>query len=239
MKSATDLKDQIETELAEGADPARLRALFAEYAEMMQSNLDVINAKLVMVDTLSITDAGTGVLNRRGLDARTGQELARARRESAPIGIIMIDIDRFKAYNDLYGHIAGDAAIKAVAESLASALKRPTDFVGRYGGEEFVAVLPCTDTEGARSVAETMRGIIRALQIDHRGNDGRAIITASFGVSSMIPKVDVKPPSLFDIADKALYLAKSGGRDQVRVGDHLPDVASVSESRFLRAARLP
>jgi len=226
MKSAADLKDQIETELAAGADPTRLRALFAEYADVMQANVDVINAKLVMLDTLSITDAGTGILNRRGLDARTGQELSRARREGVPVGIIMIDIDRFKAYNDLYGHVAGDATIKAVAESLASALKRSADFVGRYGGEEFAAVLPRTDTEGARVVAETMRGVIRALAIDHRANDGRAIITASFGVSSMIPKLDVEPPNLFDIADTALYLAKSGGRDQVRVVNHLPDAAA-------------
>ncbi len=233
---ATRLKREIEAELVTGADTARIRALFAQYAEEMQANVDVISEKLTTLDTLSITDAGTGIFNRRGLEVRTAQELSRARRESERIGIIMVDIDRFKAYNDLYGHIAGDATLKAVAESLSASLKRPGDFVGRYGGEEFAVVLPNTDTNGAQTVAETMRRFVRDLAIDHRGNDDKGIVTASFGVASMIPALDVRPANLFDIADKALYFAKFGGRDRVGIGK-APESVSVLAPRFLRTAK--
>ncbi len=161
-------------------------------------------------------DGLTGLANRRRLDEILLEEFLRARRERAPLGLVMIDIDRFKAYNDLYGHQAGDDCLRRVACAIKAALRRPGDRVARYGGEEMTAVLPATDGGGAADLAELMRCAVAGERIAHRlGEDG--IVTVSAGVSSCVPHQDEDDPAiLISVADRALYQAKADGRNCVR-----------------------
>jgi diguanylate cyclase (GGDEF)-like protein/PAS domain S-box-containing protein len=161
-------------------------------------------------------DGLTGLANRRRLDEILLEEFSRARRERAPLGLVMIDIDRFKAYNDLYGHQAGDDCLRRVARAIRDAMRRPGDKVARYGGEEMTAVLPATDGRGAAALAEIMRCAVAREGIVHRlGEDG--IVTVSAGVSACVPREDeLDPAILVSVADRALYQAKADGRNCVR-----------------------
>lgn len=164
---------------------------------------------------LSIRDGLTGIFNRRHFDEVIDKEWKRATRDKIPLSLIMLDIDSFKIYNDTYGHQAGDECLKKVAGAIAGTLKRPADMVARYGGEEFALVLPHIDKEGASRLAEIIRANIEALKIEHRRSTASPYATASLGVSSAIPVPDSSYESLIANADKALYLAKKGGRNQV------------------------
>ncbi|MBI4383920.1 MAG: diguanylate cyclase [Nitrospinae bacterium] len=164
---------------------------------------------------LSIRDGLTGVFNRRHFDKVIDAEWKRAMRRGTPVSLIMLDIDSFKIYNDTHGHQAGDDCLKKVAGAVAGTLKRPADIVARYGGEEFAVVLSDTDKEGAFKLAEVVRADIESLKIEHRRSKVSPYITASMGVSSDIPLPGSSCESLIANADKALYLAKRGGRNQV------------------------
>jgi diguanylate cyclase (GGDEF)-like protein len=134
------------------------------------------------------------------------------------IAVIMLDVDKFKAFNDTYGHRRGDEILAAVAQSLSGTVHRPADFVGRYGGEEFVAVLPDTDLNGAQVVAEAMREAVQNLRLPHVGNaEGNFIVTASLGVATAHPLRGSAPDDLVRAADQALYCAKSAGRNRVEI----------------------
>jgi len=173
------------------------------------SQLAVANEEL---ERLSVRDALTDCFNRRYFDETLKTEWNRARRAETPLGLLMVDIDRFKDFNDIYGHVQGDRVLARVAAAMRAQVNRSTDFVARYGGEEFVVVLYQTDREGALSVGE---GIRRAVENAELGVNGVGV-TVSVGVAGVIPS-DEHAVSLVQAADAALYAAKRAGRNCVVV----------------------
>ncbi|WP_338018741.1 response regulator [Ectothiorhodospira variabilis] len=165
---------------------------------------------------LSRIDGLTGIANRRQFDDVLMQEWNHAGRTGGCIGLILLDIDHFKPFNDHYGHVAGDDALQAVARALSDTLPRTTDLVARYGGEEFVCVLPGTNREGVLTVAQRIRAAILALGIPHAASSTHTHLTVSLGVASARPKLhEGDPGALINLADEALYKAKASGRNQV------------------------
>jgi diguanylate cyclase (GGDEF)-like protein/PAS domain S-box-containing protein len=169
------------------------------------------------LETLATVDGLTGLANRRRFDERLLEEWGRAYRERTSLSLLMIDLDHFKAYNDQYGHPAGDECLRAVAGVLAAEAKRTTDLAARYGGEEFVMLLPNTDAAGCARIGERVLREIRDLGIAHRLNFPSRIVTASIGGAVCRPGVERSAghASLVEAADHALYAAKDHGRDQL------------------------
>jgi two-component system chemotaxis family response regulator WspR len=165
---------------------------------------------------LSSLDGLTGIANRRSFDETLKKEWHRAMRHEKSIGLVMLDIDFFKSYNDHYGHQGGDDCLKKVAQGLEESLQRETDFLARYGGEEFSAVLPDTDLNGSINVAEKLRQAVKALRIDHAKSKVNDFVSISIGVSSIVPLKGSGPEILIAAADQALYKAKEEGRDLVK-----------------------
>lgn len=168
------------------------------------------------LEELSMLDGLTGIPNRRRFDSLLEMQWKQGVREGRPLSLIMVDVDNFKAYNDRYGHQAGDDCLKRVAKILATFLRRPMDFVARYGGEEFVCLLPFTAYEGAVLISEKMRAGVEANQIPHAGSDTGPVVTISLGAATMIPAKDSSPETLVEAADKKLYEAKKNGKNQAR-----------------------
>ena len=171
-----------------------------------------------LLKRISLTDGLTGIANRRRFDEALEREWRRCRRHQAPLSLVLMDIDHFKAYNDRYGHLAGDDTLCRVAEALAAAVGRPGDLAARYGGEEFVCLLPETDREGAALIARHLADAVRALDLPHEGN-GAGRVTISLGVASRVPMEGEAPTTLVGAADQALYRAKEEGRDRVVTAD--------------------
>jgi diguanylate cyclase (GGDEF)-like protein len=162
---------------------------------------------------LSELDGLTGIPNRRRFDDALAREWKRASRSGTSLALVMVDIDFFKLLNDRYGHPAGDECLKRVAGAMVTALRRPTDLAARVGGEEFAALLADTDLDGALQVAQSAADNVRALRIDHTSSPhGRA--TVSCGVAAVRPHGSIAPLELLERADRALYRAKSDGRDR-------------------------
>ena len=174
---------------------------------------------------LSSLDGLTGIANRRTFDETLNKEWNRALRSRKPLGLIMLDIDFFKLYNDHYGHQGGDDCLKKVAKGLDAAIHRDADFLARYGGEEFSAVLPNTDLQGAVKVAEEMSQSVKSLRLEHAKSKVSDIVSISIGVASMVPQNDTEPEVLIAAADQALYKAKENGRDRVIAGQVEPGAA--------------
>ncbi len=162
---------------------------------------------------LSHIDGLTAINNRGYFNEQFEFEWQRAMRIRSPVGLLMIDVDHFKNFNDTYGHLGGDACLKMVAQTIQQAIKRPADRCYRYGGEEFSALLPHTDLEGSFYIAETICRAVEAL--DFRIDGVRVPVTISIGVSSVIPERDAACESLIAYADQALYQAKRNGRNRV------------------------
>ena len=165
---------------------------------------------------LSLEDPVLGVWNRRYFDTFIKDEWQRSGRMGIPLSLIMSDIDDFKPYNDTYGHLQGDEALKAVARVLTSTLGRSGDLVARYGGEEFAIVLFNTPMAGALQVAERLRTAVEELKLEHSASRAARILTLSLGVATMIPSSESHPDELIGRADAALYRAKGDGRNCVR-----------------------
>ncbi|MBN1242262.1 MAG: GGDEF domain-containing protein [Spirochaetales bacterium] len=174
--------------------------------------LEEANAQL---ELLSLADPLTGIPNRRKLDEELERLWAAASRDMGDLACLMIDIDHFKSYNDHYGHLEGDECLRRVAACLVASLERATDFVGRYGGEEFLVLLPRVDGLGARLVAERLRKAVERLHIVHVANRAIGVVTISVGVAAKVPRPDGDASVLVREADVALYLAKSRGRNRV------------------------
>jgi diguanylate cyclase (GGDEF)-like protein len=175
--------------------------------------LGELNARL---SSLATQDELTKVANRRHFNATLQNEWRRMRRNNTSLALILIDVDDFKGFNDRYGHIRGDECLQKVAQALASSTHRATDLVARYGGEEFAMLLPETDANGARVVAERARQAGLALAIAHeRSRAGTGVVTISSGVVAMVPSEDIIPKALVSTADEALYRAKKEGRNRV------------------------
>lgn len=162
---------------------------------------------------LANTDILTGINNRRHFEDLFEKEWNRCWRSQSALSILMIDIDYFKPYNDTLGHQAGDKTLTAVAQALKNSIKRPGDFVARFGGEEFIVVLPDSDKSAAINVAQQICENIRALKINHP-KSFTDIITVSLGGSTAIPDNDYKHNNLVGLADERLYQAKAEGRNR-------------------------
>ncbi|HPB74398.1 MAG TPA: diguanylate cyclase [Chromatiaceae bacterium] len=163
---------------------------------------------------LSMFDGLTGIPNRRALDARLAQEWRRLARGGDTLGMLMIDVDHFKAFNDRLGHLAGDDCLRRVALTLAGELKRAGDFIARYGGEEFVCLLPGVQPEGLAAIAEQLRAAVEAQHIPHEASPTAPWVTISLGAALCQPASDQSPTRLIDAADAQLYLAKAQGRNR-------------------------
>lgn len=172
--------------------------------------LEIMNDQL---HTTSVTDSLTQVKNRHYFDNKFPAEYRRAYREKSWLSLLILDIDHFKKFNDNYGHQAGDDALKLVAAAIQKIVKRPSDAVSRYGGEEFTVLLPCTQKEGAYQVAERIRSQIEELPFEWQGETLR--ITLSIGLASCIPPYYEGEATLLKQADDFLYVAKDHGRNQV------------------------
>lgn len=172
---------------------------------------------------LARTDGLTGLNNRRTLGEILDAEWRRARRTRNVFSLLFVDVDRFKAYNDAYGHQAGDDALAAVARCIGDNIRRPADSAARYGGEEFLVVLPDTTPQGALAIAETIRTAISDLGIEHAASEyGR--VTASIGAAAWTPETDDDVTEVIRAADRALYDAKATGRNKVAVCDVHPSL---------------
>lgn len=173
------------------------------------------HARSEMLRQLAFIDGLTGIANRRQLDLTLKAEWGRCLRTHQPLAVLMIDIDLFKSFNDLYGHQQGDECLMAVAGALRAGLGRAHDLVARYGGEEFVCLLPMCDLASAVKKAEVLRATAKGLGIIHAGSDVAEMVTVSIGVAAWVPDELGGPEQLVALADQRLYRAKELGRDRV------------------------
>ncbi|MBV9736105.1 MAG: diguanylate cyclase [Acidisphaera sp.] len=193
----------------------------------IEEKLAAVNAEL---QALSLTDPLTGLANRRRFDETVAGEWNRAMREVLPISLLMIDVDRFKAYNDQYGHQKGDECLRAIAAAIEGAVLRAGDLPARYGGEEFAVVLPSTSAAAGEQIAERVRAAVAALRIPHmRAPSGRASV--SVGLATLMPDRGAQPAELVEAADAALYRAKQNGRNRVEVHEPLKRLARAAVRR--------
>jgi diguanylate cyclase (GGDEF)-like protein len=182
-------------------------------SRLAEQKLAELNRRL---EELARLDGLTGLTNRRAFDETLQNELRRSVRTKSPLSLFLVDVDRFKAFNDAYGHPAGDDCLKSIAGLLRKTLRRPADTAARYGGEEFVAILPDTSLEGAFELAETLRGAVAGLNLEHIGSE-KGIVTVSIGISTYDGDGGLASSAadLVKTADDALYEAKASGRDRV------------------------
>jgi len=180
--------------------------------EQRTRELEEANQRL---ERLSHVDGLTGLANRRRFDEAFDVEWRRGSRSSWPLSLMLIDVDAFKAFNDTYGHLEGDACLRRVADTLSSCLGRAADVAARFGGEEFVALLPLASADEAARLAERVRERVEALAIPHASSPAAKRVTVSIGCASTVPKEDGEPAALLAAADAALYAAKRAGRNRV------------------------
>jgi len=193
---------------------AKIRAM--ERIAQMKSNLDSANRQLLLLTQI---DPLTGAVNRRGMDETLDREWRRNNRERSELSVLMLDIDHFKLYNDNYGHQQGDQCLEQFAKLLKDQLKRSHDVAARFGGEEFVLILPNTPLEGAKVIAKEFLSRLEAEAIEHQYSSIANQVTCSIGISST--RFDPESPqALIEQADKALYQAKKQGRNRfIQYGD--------------------
>lgn len=183
-------------------------------AELTQANAELREAN-ERLELFSQTDGLLQIANRGYFDKRLVEACSDAFRSRSPLGLLMIDVDFFKRYNDHYGHQAGDACLKLVAATVSGAMLRGTDLLARYGGEELVVVLPDTDRQGTQQVADRILDAVTALALPHARSDVAAHVTVSIGGTSRIPSDRSSGDALLKEADTALYRAKAAGRNRV------------------------
>ena len=199
--------------------PAIVRARVCNHLASLRQKRELERMNRAVLE-FSRTDGLTGIANRGWFDEFLLQEWARAQRSQLPLGLIMMDIDHFKRYNDHYGHTGGDDCLKQVAKALKTQIQRPADLVARYGGEEFVCVLPDTDLEGVSLVGQSILTAVHTLAIPHAKSDVAQTVTLSLGGTSLVlSSQDSSPEELIQMADGLLYESKTGGRNRMTVRD--------------------
>jgi diguanylate cyclase (GGDEF)-like protein len=181
--------------------------------EAKQIALEEANVRL---DALATTDSLTGVKNRRAFGEKLAEEISRSARYAVPLSLLLLDVDKFKQYNDTFGHQAGDEILKTVGRLLREQA-RATDFVARYGGEEFALVLPNTGDEGALVMAERLRAVIESAPWP------KCAVTASFGAATFSREINTET-ALIGAADRALYASKEQGRNRVTHAHALKEI---------------
>lgn len=182
--------------------------------------------------SLAASDGLTGLANRRCFDQTLAMEWSRGVRTRKPLSLIFADVDHFKLYNDLHGHQQGDDCLRTVASLIGESALRPADLSARYGGEEFAVILPETDLEGARLVADRLHSALAELQITHGAAVTEPYVSLSIGVAAQIPLSALSPDHLLMRADRALYAAKRSGRNRVVVvDDHIADLGRPARKR--------
>ena len=205
--------------------------LLAQAEEMDRKNRELTETRRQLehrnrdLERISALDTLTQVANRRRFDTALRQEWRRSARNETPLSLVFCDIDYFKRFNDTYGHQAGDECLVRVAQAMEETLNRPADLAARYGGEEFIALLVDTSIEGARMLAERMRARVEGLRIEHSASSVSPYLTVSLGVAAVVPRPAIRPEDLVDLADRALYAAKEGGRNRVASAENLPPFA--------------
>ena len=180
---------------------------------MMREGL--LKAQAERMSNIALVDVLTGVGNRRAFEQSLDAEVRAASRTHKPLGLLMLDVDHFKLFNDHYGHPAGDRCLRSVADVVRRVCRRPRDVIARYGGEELAAILPETDLAGAVRVANDILEVLRDLHIPHERSAPSGMVTASIGVSALAVDASDAPSDLLHRADAALYVAKNGGRNRV------------------------
>jgi len=168
------------------------------------------------VEQLALVDGLTGVANRRLMDETLSREWMRALRDGTSLSLLLIDVDHFKLYNDLYGHLAGDSCLQMIANAIQASLRRPPDLLARFGGEEFVIILPNTSPAGAEMMSRKVLDTVAACAIPHTGSP-YGTVTVSLGCASIIATLEASPKDLLKAADDAMYRAKSNGRNQIQL----------------------
>jgi diguanylate cyclase (GGDEF)-like protein len=185
----------------------QVRLLELHAIQLEQANQDL--------QRLSYVDGLTGVANRRHFEVALDLEWRRASRAGTPLSLIMVDADFFKPFNDAYGHQRGDDCLVLIAGTIRNALNRPGDMIARYGGDEFIILIPGTDAEGAAALAEVMRDRVETMEIAHDGSLDDKVMTISLGVVTGYPTRGLTPGELVGAADEALYRAKDEGRNRL------------------------
>jgi diguanylate cyclase (GGDEF)-like protein len=199
-----------------GAEDCITRPFRTDVFEARIRNQIRLKTKNDLLEHYANQDSLTDIANRRSFDLALSAEWRRAIRDKQRLSMVMVDVDCFKQFNDLYGHREGDHCLRRVAKAMAQALTRPADLLARYGGEEFAAILPGIDLEGARWIGERLRDSVLALRIPQQRSDGIRQVTISVGCASVRPSAKLTCYSLLQTADERLYLAKHSGRNCVR-----------------------
>lgn len=206
--------DELEiSALASGAVDYLRKPLNSDLCRLRIERLLSSRAEMQRLEALSVTDGLTQIANRRYFDSFLNAEWRRSVREGGSVGLIMIDIDHFKGYNDHYGHLEGDKCLQAVAKTIKEQAQRPRDLVARFGGEEFAVVLPSVHFEGMKVVAERIQAAIADLKLPNAGSDTSGMLTVSLGLAWAEPNTQDLATTLIEAADEALYAAKAGGRN--------------------------
>jgi len=208
------IRDVVHVVRNENGDVDSLVGFMFDISERKKTEHQLLDLQKELED-LSFKDGLTGVANRRMFDSVLEVEWANAKRNQQPLSLILLDIDYFKQYNDSYGHIQGDDFLKRVAKTLSSSATRSKDFIARFGGEEFVLVLPETDEKAAKKVAERCRKLIFKEQIPHDSSLVSHVLTISIGVASMTPSHQDEALAFVEEVDRRLYLAKESGRNRI------------------------
>ncbi len=201
-----------ENERLQQAHAAELEARVLARTQQLDKAMSELTQANERLHTLTEQDALTGLKNRMFLSERMPEMWRQAQRWHTPISVLMIDVDYFKQVNDRHGHLAGDEALKQVANVIAHTVQRPGDHAVRYGGEEFLVILPQTNTVGAAHIAETIRLGVQSLVF--RWGEQQIPLTVSIGLASVVPTVDLPPQALLNAADRLLYQAKQEGRNR-------------------------
>jgi diguanylate cyclase (GGDEF)-like protein len=202
---------------------------------MKSETIRALSKERQHLEQLVCIDPLTGVASRQHTFSLLEQECKRSVRDATPLGIVVVDVDYFHAYNDAYGPAAGDACLRQIAKTIARCLRRPSEFVGRLGGDELVAVLPDTDDRGTQQAAETLRAAVEALGLPHDRSLAKKRVTVTVGYTCLPSVTEWKAEAAMEVAHAALIRAKNGGHNRVDGEDIVPPIGDVEATRTAHA----